>query len=101
MIDNLHIFFKFSYSQAKTEEAAAVATIHDEQEAEEDEGSVMLTIVPNEDGEMVAVPVHVEGEEDKMEVHMDNADNEDGQVKTIYLCICSIIIITVRQYLFF
>ena len=61
----------------------------------------MLTIVPNEDGEMVAVPVHVEGEEDKMEVHMDNADNEDGQVKTIYLCICSIIIITVRQYLFF
>jgi len=44
----------------------------------------MLTIVPNEDGEMVAVPVHVEGEDDdKMEVNMDNADNVDSQVNNL------------------
>ena len=44
----------------------------------------MLTIVPNEDGEMVAVPVHVEGEDDdKMEVNMDNADNVDSQVNPV------------------
>jgi hypothetical protein len=74
----------FVNEKAKSEEAAAVATIQDEQEAEEDEGSVMLTIVPNEDGEMVAVPVHVEGEDDdKMEVNMDNADNVDSQVPNL------------------
>ncbi|XP_046642907.1 zinc finger protein 724-like [Daphnia pulicaria] len=72
--------------QLKSEEATAVATIQDDEE--NDEGSVMLTIVPNEDGEMVAVPIHVQDENDedddgnKMEVHMDgdeNADNEEVQ----------------------
>lgn len=44
----------------------------------------MLTIVPNEDGEMVAVPIHVQDENDddgtKMEVHMDADDNADSEV---------------------
>jgi hypothetical protein len=49
----------------------------------------MLTIVPNEDGEMVAVPIHVqdENEEDdgsKMEVHMDGDENADNEVKHIF-----------------
>lgn len=59
---------------------------------EEEEGSVMLTIVPNEDGEMVAVPVRVQqqptgedGDMDEdgskaMEVHMEGADAADFQV---------------------
>ncbi len=47
----------------------------------------MLTIVPNEDGEMVAVPIHVQDENDedddgnKMEVHMDGDENADNEVK--------------------
>lgn len=46
----------------------------------------MLTIVPNEDGEMVAVPIHVQDENDedgdgnKMEVHMDGDENADSEV---------------------
>lgn len=67
--------------KVKSEEAAAVATIQDEG----DEGSVMLTIVPNEDGEMVAVPVHVEDDDGTkgMEVvHMEageHGDSHEGQ----------------------
>lgn len=69
-----------------------MATIQQqEEEADEEEGSVMLTIVPNEDGEMVAVPVRVqqsgeedgEGDEDgskTMEVHMDDGDGTEFQV---------------------
>lgn len=63
----------------KSEEAAAVATIQDEG----DEGSVMLTIVPNEDGEMVAVPVHVEDDDGTkgMEVvHMEGGEHGDSHV---------------------
>ena len=49
----------------------------------------MLTIVPNEDGEMVAVPIHVqdENEEDdgsKLEVHMDGDENADNEVNHIF-----------------
>ena len=47
----------------------------------------MLTFVPNEDGEMVAVPIHVQdkNEEDddgnKMEVHMEGDVNAYNEVK--------------------
>lgn len=48
----------------------------------------MLTIVPNEDGEMVAVPIHVQDENDedddgnKLEVHMDGDENADNEVSS-------------------
>ena len=50
----------------------------------------MLTIVPNEDGEMVAVPIHVQGENDeddgsKMEVHMDGDENADSEARASHL----------------
>jgi len=67
----------------KSEEAAAVATIQDD---DEEEGEVMLTIMPNEDGEMVAVPIHVRNEDDDASKSMslvesvDNADSHEGQV---------------------
>lgn len=49
----------------------------------------MLTIVPNEDGEMVAVPIHVQDENDdeegtKMEVHMEGDENADGEVYSLF-----------------
>lgn len=55
-----HLFLQ----QPKSEEAAAVATIQDEEE----EGSVVLTLVPNGEGEMVAVPV---------QLNTDGTDNDD------------------------
>nr|CAG4638912.1 EOG090X0POW [Cyclestheria hislopi] len=79
-------------SKGRSEEATAVATI---QEDEDDEGSVMLTIVPTEDGEMVAVPVHVEGDhEDQGDEgtkalgqvdSMENTESHDGTVQELQL----------------
>ena len=77
--------------QPKSEEAAAVANLQqdDGQIGNDEEGEVMLTIVPNEDGEMVAVPVRVQqstgddGENEEgttMEVHMEG-ENAEYQVR--------------------
>ena len=57
-----------------------MATIQDE---DDEEGSVMLTIVPNEDGEMVAVPVHVgTGDDDHTKMgHVEGVDHGDSQVR--------------------
>lgn len=61
----------------------------DGQIGNDEEGEVMLTIVPNEDGEMVAVPVRVQqstgddGENEEgttMEVHMEG-ENAEYQVR--------------------
>ena len=43
----------------------------------------MLTIVPNEDGEMVAVPVHVgTGDDDHTKMaHVEGVDHGDSQVR--------------------
>ena len=60
------------------------------QEDDDDEGSVMLTIVPNEDGEMVAVPVRVGADRDdndddgsKSMTHVDSGDNGDSHVSIV------------------
>ena len=57
-----------------------MATIQDD---DEEEGEVMLTIMPNEDGEMVAVPIHVRNEDDDASKSMslvESVDNADSHV---------------------
>lgn len=67
----------------KSEEATAVATIQDE---DDEEGEIVMTIMPNEDGQVYAVPIHVRKDDDDASKSMslvesvDNTDSHEGQV---------------------
>ena len=66
----------------------------------------MLIIVPNEDGEMVAVPIHVQGENDEddesnMEVNMDGGENADSEARASHLLtICDTCCVLINSLFF-